>query len=108
MFKFEMQGIDELKRKLDVFAANARELHGEHQLPITELLTDDFMHRHTKYGSFQAMVDQSPFRVESSTDFEAIPDAEWDTYVQVNTSFAGWQAMLEEAGKEYVQKKLFA
>lgn len=66
------------------------------------------MRRRTKYPSFQAMLVQSPFRVESASDFEAIPDVDWHAYVRANTSFSGWEEMLGEAGKEFFEKKLFS
>jgi hypothetical protein len=42
MFKFEMDGFDEVQRRLDDLAKRAAELDGkQQQVPLSELLNDD-------------------------------------------------------------------
>ncbi len=104
--KVEIKGLDEAKRKLEDLQARARNLHGSHQVPAGELLSPDFMHRHTRFTTFEAMVTASGFKVESSEDFAAIPNAEWDAFIRAATPFAGWDEMLGAAGQEWAARKL--
>lgn len=104
--KVEIKGLDEVRRKLKDLEARGRALHGSHQIPVRELLTHDFMRRHTRFASFEAMVAASGFKVESAEDFAAIPDADWDTFIRGATRFAGWKAMLGAAGQEWTARKL--
>lgn len=88
MFKFEMKGFGEGQRRLDDIAKRAAELDGKQQtVSLSELLNDDFIAEHSSFASFDKLLAASPFKVETKEDFEAIPDAEWDTYIAANTSF---------------------
>jgi hypothetical protein len=98
--KMNLDGLHKLQRR-------AKELDGTHQVPVAELLTGEFMRRHTKFGSLDAMIEASPFTVESAEDFRAIPDAEWDAFVRQQTRFSSWREMLSSAGAEWMKKQLF-
>lgn len=43
MIKAEVSGFRELSNKLKDLAERARELHGEHNIPLPELLTPEFL-----------------------------------------------------------------
>ena len=73
MIKFEIKGLEELKRNLDRISDNAHKLPGTHKVPLSELLPESFMQNNTKFPSFDAMLNQSPFVVNSAGDFKAIP-----------------------------------
>jgi hypothetical protein len=102
----QIKGLDELKRRLDNLQRRAENLHGTHSIPISELLTSSFMQRHTKFETFDAMLEASGFTVETPSDFEAIPDDEWDKFVASATPFSSWQAMLSDAGAAWAKKEL--
>jgi len=104
--KVELKGFDEVQRKLRDLQARGRALHGSHRIPVGELLGPDFMRRHTRFASFDAMVAASGFKVESAEDFAAIPDADWDAFIRGATRFAGWQTMLGAAGQEWAARRL--
>jgi hypothetical protein len=44
--------------------------------------------------------------INSTEDFERIPDDEWDAYVKRSTRFGSWEAMQKQAGEEYIERRL--
>ncbi|MGA3161570.1 MAG: hypothetical protein ABSC77_10160 [Terracidiphilus sp.] len=107
MFKFEMKGFDKVQRHLDDMAKRAAELDGKQQaVSLSELLNDDFIAKHSSFASFDELLAASPFKVETKEDFEAIPDAEWDSYIAANTSFESWEKMQHQAAGEYLVKQI--
>lgn len=103
---FKIDGLDELQQKLDDLAKNAEALDGEHSVPVSELLTDSFIARHTSFASSDAMFEASGFKIETQEDFAAIPDVEWDAFIRSISSFDDWQGMLSAAGQEWAVRKL--
>lgn len=103
---FKMTGVDRMTKKLEDLARNARELHGKHEIQFQELLSPEFLARHTRFRDAGELFEASGFRVESEEDFKAIPDEEWDEFINANTSFSNWEAMLSEAAKAWTSKKL--
>ncbi|MFQ5828178.1 MAG: hypothetical protein ACE5JD_03355 [Candidatus Methylomirabilia bacterium] len=99
----DIQDGEELKRRLDRIAAKARRLHGEPPVPLREVLTDSFVRSHTKYQSWEEMLDQSPFRTQSSQNFT---NSRWDAFIRANTKFSSWKEMLKEAAKEMFKREL--
>jgi len=107
MCEFETEGFEDAKRRLDDVAKRAAELDGKQQtVPLSELLNNDFIAEHSSFASFDDLLAASPFKVETKEDFEAIPDAEWNTYIAANTSFESWEEMQQQAASEYVAKQL--
>ncbi|ELZ15102.1 hypothetical protein C476_17992 [Natrinema limicola JCM 13563] len=49
----------------------------------------------------EAFFEASPWTVESDGDFEAIPDDEFDEYVDQHTRFSGFEAMQKKALEEW-------
>lgn len=95
----DTRGLDELRRKLSRF-------DGEHSVPFGELFTPAFMGQHTRFGTFEAFVEASGFKADTPEDFKAIPDAEWDTFVAANSSFASWQEMMSAAAAMWAKGQL--
>jgi hypothetical protein len=107
MFKIEVKGLDKVQRRLDEIEKRSAELDGKQQaMPLSELLNNDFIAKHSSFASFDELLESSPFKVESKEDFEAIPDAEWDTYIAASTSFESWEKMQHEAAAEYLVKQI--
>jgi hypothetical protein len=107
MFKFELKGFDDVQRRLDDMAKRAAELDGKQQeVPLSKLLNDDFIAEHSSFASFDELLAASPFKVETKEDFEAIPDAEWNTYIAANTSFESWEEMQHQAAGKYLIKQI--
>lgn len=81
-------------------------LDGEHSVPVSELLTDSFIARHTSFASSDAMFEASGFKIETKEDFAAIPDIKWDEFIRSISSFDDWKSMLSAAGQEWAVRKL--
>lgn len=100
------RGFENLRRKLDQFAKNARALDGAHQVPFSGLFTPDFMRKHTRAASFEELLEAGGFLVASPEDFAAIPDDQWEQVVRTYTEFASWLEMQKEAGAEWAAAQL--
>lgn len=102
----KISGLDELTKQLDRIAKGAEELDDTQSVPITELLSPEFVSSHTRFANAEEMFDASGFKVESQEDFAAIPDVEWNEFIRSISSFSDWQTMLGEAGATWAAKKL--
>lgn len=102
----KIEGLNEVIGKLQELQSRARRLDGTHQVPAGELFSHEFMRRNSRFGSFDEMLAASGFHVETTEDFAAIPDQEWDAFVRASTSFPDWKAMQEAAATEWAGRKL--
>ena len=103
---FKIEGLDELQSKLNDLANKAKKLDGQHTVSVSELLTSSFLSKHTQFSSSDDLFKASGFKVETTEDFESIPDAKWDDFIRSISSFDSWQAMLSSAGEEWAAKQL--
>lgn len=97
MLRLNLEGADDLGRKLRQMQENARALDGEHEVPLTEVVTDDFVARHTRFSTLDEMHKASGVDVGTP---------EWSDFVAAHSNFADWQAMLNAAGVEYAKRKI--
>lgn len=102
----KFKGLKELERKLNDLSSRAKKLDGEHNVPITELLTPSFLARCSRFQSASELFEASGFKVESQEDFAAIPDDQWDKFIRENTIYSNWQEMLKAAVAAWVKKEL--
>jgi len=102
---FEIEGLDGFKDKLDKINKKAKELDGEHSVPLDELFDSSFMRKHTSFASFDELLREGGYKVESQADFDALPDSDLDVHIQQNTSFSSWQDMQEAAAGSWLKKK---
>ncbi|HID30656.1 MAG TPA: hypothetical protein EYP19_11710 [Desulfobacterales bacterium] len=102
----KITGLNVLNKKLEDLANKTEALDGKHNVPLNELLTPAFVSKHTRFENVNEMFNASGFKIETQEDFAAIPDDEWDQFIRSISPFPDWQAMLREAGKEWVVKKL--
>ncbi len=103
---FKVTGFDELQKYFNQMGKAAKKLQGQKTISFDELFTFSFMTKYTQYESFDEFLKAGGFEVNSQEDFEAIPDADMDTYVSKMTSFRSWQNMLDKATEQYISKKL--
>ncbi|MFJ8064863.1 hypothetical protein ACIQYS_09540 [Psychrobacillus sp. NPDC096426] len=96
----KITGINNLKK----LQRNLKELSNTSTVPMTTLLTDDFLLKNTKFNSFDEFDDQEIF--SKYPTFEEIPDDEMDNFIIENSNFDSWQEMLDTAYGEYIKKKL--
>lgn len=85
---------------------NLRRMEGHHDVPMSDLLTDQFIQAHTQLSSSNALFEKSGFVISSIDDFKAIPDKEWDDYISSVSDFQNWQDMLREATRQYVIRQI--
>ena len=102
----KITGLNELSKKLDRLANNAKKLNGQHRIPVSELLTPAFVSSYTKFSNAQELFDASGFKVEKEGDFAAIPDDQWDTFIRSISSFPDWKAMMGAAAGEWAKRRL--
>lgn len=99
----QIDGLDELDHELENVLSQIEEAGGE--VPMEELFTEDFMRSYTDFRDLETFFAESPWTVESESDFEEIPIAEFDAYVDEHTDFDLWDAMLQTGGREYFLRK---
>lgn len=100
--KIETTGLDDLQRMV----RNLERLEGHHSVPFDDLFHPAFMAAQTDFRTIDEMFAQSGYSVETSDDFEEIPDAEWDAFVARRTRFANWHEMQEAATQEWATRQL--
>jgi hypothetical protein len=102
----QVKGLDQMQRELRKIQDRLESVAGTHQVSADRLLTPRFIQTHTDYETVDEWFAASPFKIENTADFAAIPDDQWDAYVQKTTSFLSWQEMLTRAGTEYLEAVL--
>lgn len=102
----EIKGLEELTKELKGIAERVGALAGEHDIPITEILTPQFMSTHTHFKNAQELFVASGFKIESPQDFKAIPEAAWDAFVRSVSAFNDWDEMLHAAVADWTRLKL--
>lgn len=103
---FKMNGLDDLIKSFEKMEKNAKELDGNHNIPLGDLMNEKFMSKNTKFATIDDFFENSPFTVETDEDFDSIDKDELDEYVQENTKFSSWEDMLEYATEFYSESKL--
>ncbi len=101
-----IDGFDDLMDDLEELEDDLEEFEGEHDVPLTEMFTEEFMQTYTDFESIEAFFGESPWEVESQEDLEAIPDGEADKYVAEHTAFDTSDEMLSAAGNEWTKRQL--
>ncbi len=94
-------GLHQLSNQFRRMADNARALEGTQSVPMEELMPAPFVQRHSKFASFQEMTDAGG--VKDQNDFEG---EVWNDFVAENTTFASWEDMVQQAGGEWVSRKI--
>lgn len=103
MIELRITGLDAVKK--DVFD-KLNGVAGTHTVAISEILTEAFVAKHTKFSSVSEMFDASGFQIRSEKDFSAITDNEWDNFIRIISDYDSWASMLTAAKKEWVLRKL--
>lgn len=97
--KIDLKGLDQLEK-------NVSELSGTESIPLNDLMNPSFISSCSQYSNFKELIEAAGFKVESEEDFAAIPDQEWEQFIQTNTSYEGWIEMQKAAGLSYVTANL--
>lgn len=104
MIKFKMTGLDEMRKKLENLQRRAQNLNGP--VPFDDLFPPEFMRRYTDFKSIEEMLGGFGTPIETTEDFERIPDADWNVFVKEKTRFKSWEDMQSKAGQEYAERRL--
>jgi len=106
MSSFKFDGFKDLEKQLKKMERGAKELERQKEVPFSELFTPAFMRKYTSFASFDDLLEAGGFHAETSEEFEAIPDAPFDSHIAATTKFRSWEQMLGEATEQYAMKKL--
>lgn len=97
----KIKGLKELQKELNQMADRAESLHGQHSIPMNELMTSTFMESHTSFSDFDEWLEAGGFSAQSAEEFDAIDEVELDKYVDSSTTFDSWQDMLGDAAGQW-------
>jgi len=98
--KSDFSGLDKLKKNLG-------ELGDTNKVALVDLLSKEFLSSCSSFSSFEEFLNATGFKIESSEDFEAIPQQDMDQFVSKNTSYSTWAELLQAAAVEYAKRQLF-
>jgi hypothetical protein len=101
----EINGIDDLENTLEEMIEDVLDLGQTSEVPFDELFPPQFMSLYTEFNSFDELLEESPWEVNTEADFEAIPDDAFDEYIEANTDFPEWELMVETGFDRYVERK---
>src|ERR1700727_1542823 len=99
----KVTGLKEFERKLKDIGDRAQKLQGTTDVPLSELLTRDFLKTCSRFSSLSEMFKASGFVITNADDFKAVPDNQWDEFIKENTSFADWNELLSAAVKDWTK-----
>ena len=88
--KPDLKGLHQLEKNLS-------ELSGTHSIPLGDLMNPSFISSCSQYSNFEALIEASGFKMETEEDIAAIPDQEWEQFIQTNTSYESWIEMQQAA-----------
>ncbi len=97
--KSDFSGLKKLSKNLE-------ELGNKKSIGLYELMSENFVSKHSKYKSFDELLSSSSFTVETAEDFKAIPDDEWDSYINQNTDYDSWKEMQVKAFEYYAKEQI--
>lgn len=94
-------GIEPILQHLEQLKERAQQLQGKHQVPLAELIPESFIQPHYNFKTLQEMFDASG--LQQVEDFNSEIGNE---FIAKNTSFAGWNEMLDSASREWIKRQL--
>ncbi len=102
----KITGLDNLSKRLNQLTENAKELGNTKSASLNEILTPDFISKHTKFSNANEFFEASGFSVSDQNSFEAIPEEKLNIFVSSVSSFSTWREMLNTAGAAWGKPKL--
>lgn len=98
--------LDSKNSGLEKLTEKINKIQKEQAVSLSKLMNDSFITDNTNYTSFTDLLSASGYNVETSDDFLAIPDKEWDCHVRACTNFSSWNEMQQVAANEYIRQQL--
>lgn len=96
----KITGLNKLKK----LQKGLNELSNTDSIPMTELLNDNFLVKHSDFKGFSDFESREIFTKYQS--IEDIPDSEMDEFIKEHSNFDSWEEFLGTATKEYIAKTL--
>ncbi len=78
-----------------------KELNGQREVPLPELMPDNFIREYTNFQSLQAMFDASGIQ-----NLKEIGNEKFSKFISTHTGFSTWEEMVKVAKAKYVKRKL--
>ena len=102
----ELHGLDNVRKELNKLEEKFRNVDGEHQVPLIELLNSSFMNKYTNLDTAQDFVDGC--ENVCGSEFSEIDenDENFTDFIKENTNFNSWSEMLKTASKDWVDSQL--
>ena len=85
----------------DEFSQKLKRLQGKHEVPLSELFTDDFIRENTDFETLQAM-----FEASAVKSAEQIKSRSFSAFIAKRTKFTGWDEMLKAGVADYSKRTL--
>ncbi len=101
-----VKGFDKFSKKLDELSNNANKLSETKSASMGEILTPEFVSRHTRFSNIDELFKAGGFGAESQAQFEAIPEDQLDAFIRTESPYQSWREMLNAAGAEWAKRKL--
>ncbi len=107
-----MFNIDIDDRPLRKLRENLRKLEGDKTVPLTDLLTPEFMAAYTSFPDLDSFLEASglfPRDADSETFSSVLEEkrTELDAWTAKESSCNSWDDLLATGGREYIQRELF-
>ena len=87
--------------KLKELQQNIKNVTGRREVPVTDLLTDNFIRQHSDFQSLQAMFDASSIKT-----LDEVGSEKFDTFISIHTEFRSWNEMIRVANADSIKRKL--
>ena len=95
-----IKGLEELEKKLRELQDKLDRLEQQHEVPLSEVLNDDFVSRHTAYSSITELFAAGGFKTGE------VQEEKMDAFIRSVSKFQSWQDLVNAAAKEWSAKKL--
>jgi hypothetical protein len=100
-----IDGFEELDEAFDGIRGEVDSLQKSNSVAIEEVFSPGFMRAHTEFETIVEFFEESPWKVETETDFDRLPADEFDEYVDEHTGFNSWRSMLSTAAREWLLRE---
>lgn len=77
-----------------------------HTAPLVELLTPSFLRRHSRFTDLDGMLAAGHAVSDGLTAADPVRVQAWSDFIRGSSSYADWNAMLREAGAEWLIRRI--
>lgn len=102
----KVTGLEDFQKKINAFADKIESLKGQHNVKTSELFTEKFVQHHTKFTSFEEMLDAGGFHFNTQEEFDNLPTENLDVFTREISSFKSWKDFVQAAVVEWAKKKI--